>query len=223
MPKQKFQPCAKQIIAAGKDVSWEYLSLHLAALEMTKGLRHPLNHLVEHAFLVHFRSLAEFFSGGVDEFRQGTALSLPLARSEDDIYAVDFCSKVLWCEKHFSGGTKLIKAINKTRSHMTYSRRLDSDSEIDVVFVGDHDLHGTVKLMRHTWEKFLQSISPNYLRPTCSEDIQYWIDRHTEKWEQKLPEIQDEFENWCQKEARERPDSFLLNQTPDGLVSFQPT
>ena len=205
-------------MAAGEDVAWEYLCVHLAALEMTKGHPHPVNHLVEQAFLVHVRSMAEFFWSGVADFRCRPN-SGPISRKKDDIYAVDFCSDVRWCEERFGSpkfrDTKLIKAINKTLSHMTYSRRLDS--EIDVAFVGYRYLDGTVKLMRRTWEKFIESISPNYLRPQCSQDIQYWIDRHTKDWTLKLPEIESEFGRRSNELSQKGPPcEWTLNQTPDG-------
>jgi hypothetical protein len=220
MPKKKdgFQPKDSQIAAAGEDVAWEYLCVHLAALEMTKGHPHPVNHLVEQAFLVHVRSMAEFFWNGVAAFRLSPN-SAPISRTKDDVYAVDFCSDVRWCERHFGrhkfGDTELIKVINKTLSHMTYSRRLDR--EIGDAFVGYLHVDGTVKLMRRTWEKFLESISPRFRRPECTQDIEYWIHWHSKEWPLKLPQIESEFERRSQElSQREPPSEWTLNQTPDG-------
>jgi hypothetical protein len=168
-------------------------------------------HLVEQAFLVHVRSLAEFFREGVDKFGQGPS---PAQRNNDNIRAVDFCDEVRWCKKPFGKDTKLIRAINKTLSHMTYSRRLET--EIDVVFDGHFHVHGTVKLISRTWRAFLDSVSPKFLNPLCQEDIHFWLDKHTLEWPIRFSELENEFEQWNQRWARECPEYWLLNQTPDG-------
>ena len=110
-----------EIKSASKDVAWEYAALLGAALEMAEGSHtEPVNHEVQESFLVHVRNLAVFFRTGVKEFKQNP--SVRVRRRENDIYAVDFCLSVLWDETPFSKDKKLMIAINKTLSHMTYSR-----------------------------------------------------------------------------------------------------
>ena len=80
-----------------------------AALEMATGPDVPINHLVQEAFLVHVRNLAQFFLLGVAEFKKDP-LNL-VGRTNDNIYADDFCHSVKWSETPFGKGTKLIRAI----------------------------------------------------------------------------------------------------------------
>ena len=182
-----------------------------AALEMAKGPESPINHLVQEAFLVHVRSLAEFFRSGVSEFKKTPTL---VPRSDDNIYAIDFCHSVQWSEKPFGRNTQLIRAINKTLSHMTYSRDLTSGvSEIHLAFDGYLHVHGTVKLIRLTWEQFLQSMKPEYVRPRCPTDIEYWLGEHTRNWMTHFSDVENEFEI----RAKGWP-HWKLNQTPDGPI-----
>jgi len=102
MKKRKsdpWTPSSPQIEKASKDVAWEYAAMSAAALEMAKGPEAPINHLVQEAFLVHVRSLAEFFHSGVSEFKKNPPTLV--SRSKDDIYAVDFYHSVLWSEEPF--------------------------------------------------------------------------------------------------------------------------
>ena len=158
------------------------------------------------------RNLAEFFRSGVKEFKQNPAARVP--RGSDNIYAVDLCVSVAWDETPFGKDKKLIKAINKTLSHMTYSRDLTSGlSEIAFPFDGCLHVHGTVKLLRRTWGNFLRSMNPEYVRPRHPTDIEYWLGAHTEKWSVKSRDMEDEFE----RRARRWSD-WKLNETPDGPV-----
>jgi hypothetical protein len=205
-------PTASQIEKALKDIAWEYAAMVAAALEIAKGPEAPTNHLVQEAFLVHVRNLAEFFRLGVKEFKKTPAVLVP--RSDDNVYAVDLCHSVLWSEAPFDGSTRLIKAINKTLSHITYSRDLTSGvSEIDSVFDGYLHVHGTVNLIRRTWEKFLQSVRPEYVRPLCPMDIQYWLDEHTKKWSVQFSDLGNEFERRAKGWSH-----WKLNETPDGTI-----
>src|SRR5258708_23867299 len=52
----------------------------------------------------------------------------------------------------------LMIAINKTLSHVTYSR--DRAARGHVHFEGYEHVHGTVKQMRRTWGDFLKSMNP---------------------------------------------------------------
>lgn len=208
-------PTPGQIRCASKDVAWEYAALLAAALEMAKGPTGPINHLVQEAFLVHVRNLAEFFRSGVQRFKQDPSRLPPRFEERDNIFAVDFCSSVLWDVKPFGPEKKLIKAINKTLSHMTYSR--DLASQIDGAFDGYLHAHGTVRLMRRTWERFLASLRPEYLRPQCPEDIEYWLGEHTKAEDEYGLRVQfSDFENQFETEVKKR--QWKLNQTPDGPV-----
>lgn len=143
------------------------------------------------------------------EFKQNPAVRVP--RENDNIYAVDFCVSVEWDEAPFEKGKKLIRAINKTLSHMTYSRDLTSGlSEIALPFDGYLHVHGTVKLMRRTWADFLRSMNPHYVRPRHPTDIEYWLGVHTEKWRVKFGDMEGEFERcargWSQWKFIETPD-----------------
>ena|SRR2546422_10931924 len=114
----------------------------------------------------------------------------------------------------FDYDRNLIKAINKTLSHMTYSR--DPASKSHAHFEGYLHLHGTVKLMRQTWGDFLKSVKPQFLQPQCPEDIHYWLVEHTKKWPVKFSGLESEFEARAQQRAHDC--SWILNQTPDGPV-----
>lgn len=164
------RPTPDQISGAPKHIAWEYAAALAAALETTKAHRGPTNHHAQEVFLVHLRNLAEFFRNGVEEFKRDP--SAPPPRSNDDIYAVDFCHSALWDAAPFDKNTKLIRAINKTLSHMTYSR--DLKSEIDIAFDARYHIHGTVILLRRTWNKFVDS-----MRPEHKHELGRWLDRHT--------------------------------------------
>ena len=206
------KPDDGQIKSASKDVAWEYGTMLAAALEMANAHGSPINHLVQEAFLAHVRNLAEFFRDGIQEFEKVQA---PPERSRDKIWAVDFCLSVGWKPENFSKDRKLIKAINKTLSHMTYSR--DRASESHAHFEGYSHLHGTVKLMRQTWGDFLKSVNPQFLHPENPKDIRYWLNYHTRDWEVKFGVLEDQFETRVNELARQSPD-WVLNQTPDGPV-----
>ncbi len=204
-------PNEDEIKRASKDVAWEYVALLGAALEMSNPHREPINHLAQEAFLSHVRNLAEFFREGVPAFKKVHA---PPERPQDNIYAVDFCLSVGWNPAPFGSETTLIKAINKTLSHMTYSR--DRASKSHAHFEGYLHLHGTVKLMRRTWEDFLKCVKPQFLQPQHAEDIPYWLVEHTKKWPVKFSEYESAFEKAAKE--RERDCNWRLNQTPDKQV-----
>jgi hypothetical protein len=168
-------PCGNQIRKASKDVAWEYVALHAAALEMVKPPHPawPINLVLQEAFLEHVRSLGEFFLKGVSDFA-----GAPPSRPDDNVFAVDFCSSVGWETAPFARNAKLISAINKTLSHLTYSR--DTASSTHVAFDACLHAHGTLRLMRETWVKFLKVVKPEYLSPQNTEDIHYWLRKHTE-------------------------------------------
>ncbi len=202
-------PTPDQIKSASKDVAWEYAALLGAALEMAAGHEEPLNHEVQESFLTHVRNLAVFFRSGVKEFRQNP--SAPVPRGENDIYAVDFCASVQWDETPFHKKKKLLMAINKTLSHMTYSR--DRAATDHAHFEGYEHVHGTVRLMSRTWGDFMKSLSPDYMRPLCPLDIAHWLDVHTRNWRIKFSSLETEFER-CAKSSPH----WKLNQTPDGPI-----
>lgn len=201
------RPNSDQTKRASKDVAWEYVTLLGAALEMVKGPKAPINHLAQEAFLVHVRNLAEFFREGIEEFEKNSA---PPDRA-GYIYAVDFCDFVGWRPEPFDGGSKLIKVINQSLSHMTYGR--ESTATGHVQFEGYEHVHGIVKLMRVTWEDFLRSIKPQYLQPQYREDIRYWLVEHTKEWSVNFSNLESKFEG-----AVKRQRSWTLNLTPDGPV-----
>jgi hypothetical protein len=204
-------PNDDQIKSASKDVAWEYVTLLGSALEMATGPGPPMNHLAQEAFLVHVRNLAEFFREGIPAFKKAKA---PPERPQDNIYAVDFCLSVGWRPKAFGYDRNLIKAINKTLSHMTYSR--DPASKNHARFEGYLHLHGTVKLMRQTWGDFLQSVKLQFLQPQCPEDIHYWLVEHTKEWPVKFSDLESGFEARAQQRVHDC--KWKLNQTPDGPV-----
>jgi hypothetical protein len=198
--KTLMRPNSDQIKRASKDVAWEYVTLLGAALEMAKGSKAPLNHLVQEAFLVHVRNMAEFFREGVTEFEKNNA---PPDRA-GYIYAVDFCDSVGWQWKPFDGGSKLIKVINQSLSHMTYGR--DSNVAGHIHFEGREHVHGIVKLMRNTWGDFLKSVKPQFLQPQYREDIRYWLVEHTKEWSVTFGNLESNFE-----EAVKRQTGWTLN------------
>jgi len=182
-------PPPDEIRKATKDVAWEYAAMLAAAVEMTKGSWEgwcsPINHLVQEAFLVHVRNLAEFFG---QPRNKGYIYAV-------DFYAVDFCDG--WNPKKFPQG-KLIRAINTTLAHMQYSR--DRASRSHVHFEGYEHLDGTVKLMRKTWTDFMKCVEPEYRL-----DIEEWLVKHTaspkqtERWRVPFRELESAFDQGCDK------------------------
>ncbi len=216
-------PCPDKIKCASEHVAWEYVMLLGSALEMTKPHDSPTRHFIQEAFLGHVRNLAEFFREGVAEFKKEQK---PPERPRDNIYAVDFCHSVGWQPEAFGYDKNLIKAVNKTLSHMTYSR--DPASMSHACFDGPTHLHGTVELMRRTWGEFLKVMDPRFLRPKCPKDIPYWLDKHTEGWLVGFSALVGEFEAAVNERVRESEADkrqgrivdfpWMLNQTPDGPV-----
>src|SRR2546425_209688 len=197
-------PTNKQIENAPEHIAWEYVALLAAAQQVAEGHGPPINHQVQEAFLVHLRNLGEFFHQGVAEFRKNPAV-LP-CRKRDNIYAVDLCSSVSWHEKRFDPKTRLRRAIDKTLSHMTYSRDLSSgSSEISVAFDGRFHVHGTVTLIRRTWDAFLKSLRPEY-----QANLSHWLAKHAEGMRVSLDNFDDQYEKMARRGAHLR-----LNQKPD--------
>jgi hypothetical protein len=210
-------PTSSQIEGASKDVAWEYAAMTAAALEITKSPKPPVNHLVQEAFLVHVRNLVEFFRSGVDDFRKDPSAVVRRSLDLDNIFAVDFCHSAGWNTEAFGRDWKLDRAINKTLSHMTYSR--DRASETHAHFEAHEHLHGTVGLMRRTWGDFLKSVKPTFLQPHCPKDIRFWLDEHTKGWPGvgSFNDLASDFEPRLKKLAIEHPSYWILNQTPNGL------
>jgi len=161
-----FIPSETDIVDATRDVAWEYAAMLAAVLEMVKGHKGPTNHQAQEVFLIHVRSLAEFFTQRVEEFKSALKITppppfplLPREQRWDNIYAVDFCSDVLWDWKAFKD-KKLITAINKTLSHMSYARTSGVDP-----FDGKKHAHGTVMLLCSAWDGFLKSLRPEFRKP----------------------------------------------------------
>jgi hypothetical protein len=202
-------PTDEQVDGAPEHVAWEYVSLLAAALQMTKGHLAPVNHQVQESFLVHVRNLAEFLCNGVEEFRKNPG-TRP-TRWQDNIFAVDLCSSVQWDDKRLDKDTKLRRAINKTLSHLTYSRDLISGiSEIDTAFNGFLHAHGTTRLMRKTWDAFvLHSLLPQY-EPALTS----WV----RKCARDMGVALSEFDARYDIAVRQLP-QWQSNQTPDGPVS----
>jgi hypothetical protein len=201
------KPTEKQIQNAPEHIAWEYAAVLVAAREMAQGHGPPINHQVQEAFLVHVRNLAEFFHQGAAEFRSNPAA--PPCRKRDNIYAVDLCLFVSWDETRFDPQTRLRRAIDKTLSHLTYSRNLSTgSSEIDVAFDGQFHMHGTAKLIRRTWDAFLTSLRPEYYA-----DLSDWLARHAEMMRVPLGNFDDEFEILARRWSHWR-----FNQTPDGPI-----
>jgi hypothetical protein len=151
-----------------KHPAWEYTMFLAGAIGMTSPHGSPVNHQVAEAFLVHARNLSDFFYQGVEQFRRNGGW-VPRSEDHDDIYAVDFCDRVCWDETPF-GESSLRTSINKTLSHLTYSRDLTPGgrSKIVTLFDGLKHLHGTVVLFRQAWDQFAGtassrgSISPKF-------------------------------------------------------------
>jgi len=207
-------PKKRQVHDALKHVAWEYAALLAAALRaadlLAVAYETPVNHQRQESFLLHLRNLAEFFQEGTAEFRNNPAGALgPLPRGNDNIHAVDFCCKILWDEKPFDPKTKLRRALNKTLSHLTYSRDLNSGtSEIDIAFDGPSHTHGTVLLMRRTWDEFVKSLRVEY-----QAELTSWLETQAAGLKLSLSTFDDQFDKW----ARQWP-HWRLNETPDGPI-----
>ena len=139
-------PTTDHVERATEHVAWEYVATLAAAREMARGHDSPINHEIQEAFLVHVRNLAEFFCKRVREFQLLPNQLVPRTEQRDNIYAVDFCSAVTWDPAPLEADTKLRRAIDKTLSHLTYSRDLQG-AQLDRAFEGHYHVHGTVKLM----------------------------------------------------------------------------
>jgi len=201
------RPSPDQIKSASKDVAWEYVALLGAGLTMANAPHAPVNHLVQGAFLVHVRNLAEFFREGVREFN----VSHSLPDRAGNILAVDFCSSVGWQPGPFASNTKLVRMINQSLSHMSYAR--ESTATGHVHFDGYEHAHGIVKLIRETWGDFLKSVKSDLLQPKLSRDIRYWLVEHTKLWSVPFDNLETNFEIAARQQS-----GWILNQTPDGPV-----
>jgi hypothetical protein len=199
-------PQAKDKKIAPKHIAWEYVSLLAAALQIAKGYSPPINHEAQEALLLHVRNLADFFYQGVSSFKQDPSGTPARDPNFDDIYAVDLCCTVLWEEKPFGPKTKLRTAINKTLSHLSYSRDLASGIS---AFDGCKHAHGTVRLIRRTWDKFVESIQTQYV-----PDLEQWLRRHADD-KDGLKVRLDDFDDQFEKLVKQWPE-WQLNQTPDG-------
>ena len=140
--KRACQPAPGQLPDAIKHVVYVYVATLAAALQMTKPHASPVNVLIQDAFLTHLRALMEFFR-----------VKEPAERRADNILAVDFRYPMAWDAMEFGPKSKLSVAVNKTLSHLTYSR-----DKLPKPWDGPRNLHGTVRLFRCTWEEFLASV-----------------------------------------------------------------
>jgi hypothetical protein len=213
-PSKQWTPNPGQITRALQHVAWEYVALLAAAREMARGHGSPVNHEVQESFLVHVRNLAEFFWKGVRQFKQAPGTLVPRNEEHDNIYAVDFRETVKWDEAPFHRETKLRRAIDKTLSHMTYSRDLQGP-QLDAAFDGCYHLHGTVKLIRRTWQDFRSS-----LRAKSEEALDDWIGRQANGLKLSVDVIVREFEQLARERAAQG--EWRLNETPDGPVRQYP-
>jgi len=196
-------PNEDQIRSAPQHIAWEYVALLAAALPPKEPHETPVNHQVQESLLLHVRNLAEFFYSGTRDFK-GT----PPSRGKDNMYAVDLCSKVGWDAAPLGPDTKLLRALNKTLSHLTYSRVLDSpQSEIDVAFDGPTHVHGTVVLMRKTWDAFMESVWPKY-EPL----VRSWLQQQADGLKLSLGDFDQNFENAARRWQ------WRLHETPDGHI-----
>lgn len=209
MKFQTYQPQPDEIERASKDVAWEYVAFLGAAYEMARGLGPPSNHIAQDAFLVHTRTLAEFFRGGISEFQR---TGKPPTRRDNTIFAVDFCESVGWQPAPFGSRTKLVIAINQSLSHPSYSRHSSATGHL--TFDGSLHVHGTVVLISRAWENFLKVVRPEFLSPTLSEDIPFWLVEHTKNWRV----ISYELLNINKFEEAARQWNWKFNETPDGAV-----
>ncbi|MGA3316542.1 MAG: hypothetical protein ABSC64_08890 [Candidatus Korobacteraceae bacterium] len=193
--KRIFTPTQKQVHDAVEHVAWEYAMFLAAALPKAR-YGPPVNHQTQESFLVHLRNLAEFFHQGTAEFRGNPAGALgPLPRGNDNIHAVDFCYKIGWDEKRLHTDTKLRRAINKTLSHLTYSRDLSSGlSEIDMPFDGPKHTHGSVVLIRRAWDGFMQSVRVEY-----QTELTSWVEKRATDLGISLKTFDDRFDKWAKE------------------------
>jgi len=208
MTTQKFGiPTQELIQSAPEHVAWEFVALLAAAHQMAMPHRPPRNHQAQEAFLVHLRNLAEFFHSGVAQFKAN--LGVLVSRRHDNIFAVDLCESVKWDETPFHKRTRLRRAIDKTLFHITYSRNLRSGvSEIDIAFDGRLHLHGTIRMIRHAWDGFIDS-----LRPDCRAELDRWVGQHSRDMLPSLNTFDVDFERMARGWSHWR-----FNETPDGLI-----
>jgi hypothetical protein len=196
--KKVWTPTDDDLKNAPADIAWEFAAMLAAALEMAKGHQGPTNHQSQEVFLLHVRNLAEFFYGKAER-----------SHRKDNIYALDFCSAQLWTTGDFEGDTKLIRAINKTLSHMSYSRNPLPEKER---FDGCFHAHGTVTLMRRTWADFLKA-----LRPEFHAALLQGLHKHTlaeDRWGLRpLNDFGIKFDKMVTNNG------WQLNETPNGPVS----
>jgi hypothetical protein len=159
------------------------------------------------------RSLAEFFREKVHEFDEAIRKtppppfpSLPREQRWDNLYAVDFCSAVLWNWSDFTTDKKLLAAINKTLSHMSYAR-----SAGVIPFDGKDHAHGTVMLLCRAWDGFLKSLRPEF-RVALLDGLHEHTRADDHFGLRPLNDFSDRFE----KLVRNR--GWRLNETPDGPI-----
>ena len=71
--------------------------------------------------------------------------------------------------------------------------------------------------MRQTWADFMKCVRPEFLHPHCTEDIHFWLVKHTEEWEVKFGDLESRFEARANEQVLQEP-AWRLHQTPDGPV-----
>lgn len=195
-----------QLETALEHVVWEYACFLGTAREMATSHPPPRNHLFQNTYLIHARSLMGFlYSGAEDRKKRATGW---IRRKMDDIYAVDFCDKVGWDNRAFSNESKLAVAINKTLTHLTYSRNMTSpSSQLDSAFHGPSHLHGTTRLFVRAMEKFSLSLLPEF-----RQAYRLFLDEKEREWNIAAPVVLAYLDTWA---TQARASKFL---TPDGLI-----
>lgn len=187
-----------------------------AALKIAEGPSWPANHFAQGCFLVHARNLAEFFRQGAREFKDNPGRVILREKERDNIYAVDLCARVEWDDKPFHEDSPLVRAINKTLSHLTYSRDHASGTRQIDRFDGSAHVHGTVQLFYQTWTRFIASLKPGH-----QEKIERWIAEHWTRSD-KMAEALSEFEKIVNRRVTEGEQGWAINQLP-GRASSRPT
>jgi hypothetical protein len=141
-------PDSPRLTRGLQDLAHEFVSCLAAAQEMQNSKHEtPVNHLIQDAFLVHYRALREFFRGSEDK---------------DNVQAVHCVDCVAWNLAPFQSRCGIEVAINKCLSHLTYSRDPElPDTEMTISWDGPSHLVGAVRVLLEAWGKFTDHILPD--------------------------------------------------------------
>jgi hypothetical protein len=201
------EPKTPQLTRGLLDLAHEFVSCLAAAQEMLDP-RHksPVNHLMQDAFLAHYRALREFFRGGSP--KRGPVTNGPGERRADNVWAIDYIDSVTWDPEPFDKTCGIEVAINKCLSHLTYSRDPAlPDTELTIGWDGSLHLVGAVRALLVAWDEFSA-----HIRHEFAPEFRHRFDTRAEEYKLDLPTFRRDYESRARRLGHrmdDLPNAFL--------------